>query len=461
MLFTKLTKKEKITIIFLILIGAISEPLIAYSYILLENNIRNMNDINFIHQVLKILCIIIFSLLLAGINYIGVDLLLDQLVTNIREKIFKKIMYKSSSELYSNDKTIYYNDILKKIEFWKYRYAKSLLILVEKSLQIFFVLLFISIINIKITIFVVIFLIPLVLNNVIFPKKMEKNYKEYLKKDENLLSKMKEYFDAILIIKNNNEEDEYLSKMNTIFDEQNKYTKYMSKLDNLSAIIANSGVVLLQISGIIISLYFYQNSYITIGMFLAVIQLTFFINQPVIALINSLIGIKSMKSINEHITTLLKNEEKESIKNKEMIFSEIIFKNVNYEYRSNKKVFDSDISIKLEHNKKYLIIGESGRGKSTLVKILMKYLKNYKGSIKINGIELNELHDNDINENIFYIPQNLYIFNESINDNLNIKKKHSEKEVVEVLKYMNLEKIIKDEGLDTVIGQEINSVSGG
>lgn len=218
---------------------------------------------------------------------------------------------------------------------------------------------------------------------------------------------------------------------------------------------------LLQISGIIISLYFYQNSYITIGMFLAVIQLTFFINQPVIALINSLIGIKSMKSINEHITTLLKNEEKESIKNKEMIFSEIIFKNVNYEYRSNKKVFDSDISIKLEHNKKYLIIGESGRGKSTLVKILMKYLKNYKGSIKINGIELNELHDNDINENIFYIPQNLYIFNESINDNLNIKKKHSEKEVVEVLKYMNLEKIIKDEGLDTVIGQEINSVSGG
>lgn len=58
MLFTKLTKKEKITIIFLILIGAISEPLIAYSYILLENNIRN---INFIHQVLKILCIIIFS----------------------------------------------------------------------------------------------------------------------------------------------------------------------------------------------------------------------------------------------------------------------------------------------------------------------------------------------------------------------------------------------------------------
>lgn len=168
-----------------------------------------------------------------------------------------------------------------------------------------------------------------------------------------------------------------------------------------------------------------------------------------------------MKSINEHITTLLKNEEKESIKNKEMIFSEIIFKNVNYEYRSNKKVFDSDISIKLEHNKKYLIIGESGRGKSTLVKILMKYLKNYKGSIKINGIELNELHDNDINENIFYIPQNLYIFNESINDNLNIKKKHSEKKVVEVLKYMNLEKIIKDEGLDTVIGQEINSVSGG
>lgn len=168
-----------------------------------------------------------------------------------------------------------------------------------------------------------------------------------------------------------------------------------------------------------------------------------------------------MKSINEHITTLLKNEEKESIKNKEMIFSEIIFKNVNYEYRSNKKVFDSDISIKLEHNKKYLIIGESGRGKSTLVKILMKYLKNYKGSIKINGIELNELHDNNINENIFYIPQNLYIFNESINDNLNIKKKHSEKEVVGVLKYMNLEKIIKDEGLDTVIGQEINSVSGG
>ncbi|AVL43259.1 ABC transporter ATP-binding protein [Streptobacillus moniliformis] len=194
--------------------------------------------------------------------------------------------------------------MLKKIDIWKFRTLKSTIDIFEKTLQIILTLSFITLVDYRVSIVVILFLIPLIINNIYFPKKMEKSYREYIEKDNEQLKKMKEYFDSILIIKNNNEENEFSLKMNDVLEEQNFLWKKTSILGNLSAFIANSGVILSQFAGIFVSILFYKNNYISLGSLIALIQLTMFINQPVINLINSIIGINSMGEINNYIENI-------------------------------------------------------------------------------------------------------------------------------------------------------------
>ncbi|AVL43260.1 hypothetical protein CEP89_05280 [Streptobacillus moniliformis] len=93
----KIEKKYIISLFFLIVIGAISEPLIAYSYILLGSKIEAIDNLDF--GFLYIFITILFALIIAGINYLFVDLIMNDIVTNIRKKIFLSILNKKSSEI--------------------------------------------------------------------------------------------------------------------------------------------------------------------------------------------------------------------------------------------------------------------------------------------------------------------------------------------------------------------------
>ncbi|WP_331250258.1 ABC transporter ATP-binding protein [Streptobacillus moniliformis] len=451
-------KKYIISLFFLIVIGAISEPLIAYSYILLGSKIEAIDNLDF--GFLYIFITILFALIIAGINYLFVDLIMNDIVTNIRKKIFLSILNKKSSEILKTEKTSYYNDILKKIDIWKFRTLKSTIDIFEKTLQIILTLSFITLVDYRVSIVVILFLIPLIINNIYFPKKMEKSYREYIEKDNEQLKKMKEYFDSILIIKNNNEENEFSLKMNDVLEEQNFLWKKTSILGNLSAFIANSGVILSQFAGIFVSILFYKNNYISLGSLIALIQLTMFINQPVINLINSIIGINSMGEINNYIENI--NFDVEEKKSYYFDFNNIDIVNLNYEYTEDKKVFKDNLNMRFEQGKKYLIIGESGSGKSTFLKILMKYLEDFKGEILVDNISLKDINEETLNKNISYIPQKIHIFSDTIKNNIDIKNRYSESEILNSMREVNLDKLIKKEdGINSIIGEEINTISGG
>ncbi|QXW65080.1 ATP-binding cassette domain-containing protein [Streptobacillus moniliformis] len=205
---------------------------------------------------------------------------------------------------------------------------------------------------------------------------------------------------------------------------------------------------------------FYKNNYISLGSLIALIQLTMFINQPVINLINSIIGINSMGEINNYIENI--NFDVEEKKSYYFDFNNIDIVNLNYEYTEDKKVFKDNLNMRFEQGKKYLIIGESGSGKSTFLKILMKYLEDFKGEILVDNISLKDINEETLNKNIFYIPQKIHIFSDTIKNNIDIKNRYSESEILNSMREVNLDKLIKKEdGINSIIGEEINTISGG
>ncbi|WP_243342780.1 ABC transporter ATP-binding protein [Anaerococcus sp. AGMB09787] len=454
-----LTLKEKNLLAIAILLGSLSQVSISYSFSLLTNIFTENGDI-VVFELVKIVLLILFALSFSGFNYIYIGLIREDICSEIRKKSFENIMYSKASNIAKKPKGYFYNEILAKVDTWKFRYLDSWINIITSALSLLWVFILIARIDIKINLFLMVFMLPLIINNVVFPKKMWESTKKNIQENSNLLEFMREYLESILIIKNNNSYQNSIRKVAKVVDKSKKAAKKDQFLSNLSAFFANAGVTISQVSSVLLSFIYFTRGNIDFGMFMTFVQLSVYIQEPVINIINSFIGISTVKEINENIEKVL-DINIDNYKSKREIFRNIKIRNANYEYNIGEKVFKKDLNINFEDNKKYLIIGHSGSGKSTLVKILMKYNENYTGSIKYNNVELRELKDVDIEKQIMYVPQDRFIFNQSIRENVDPLGVHSDEDILKVINDVNLSYILDENGLDRIIDQDINSISGG
>lgn len=124
----------------------------------------------------------------------------------------------------------------------------------------------------------------------------------------------------------------------------------------------------------------------------------------------------------------------------------IELKNVSYSFYKSKYLSLENISLTIHAGERVGIIGQTGSGKSTLVKLLLKLLQPSQGSIYLDNHDLSTLHPVEIRQNIGYMPQDPFLFNGSIKDNINLSKPMSKTKMMEILKLTGLEDLIKKSG---------------
>ena len=124
---------------------------------------------------------------------------------------------------------------------------------------------------------------------------------------------------------------------------------------------------------------------------------------------------------------------------------DIIFKNLNYNVSL--KCLFKDINFSIKYKDKVLLVGESGTGKSTLVKMLMKYIEVPFGFISINNIDINHYHLDNLRNNITYVGNSDTLFTDTFYNNIvlngNVLKENFEK----IVKITKVDEIVKDDGL--------------
>ncbi|AEV94638.1 thiol reductant ABC exporter subunit CydD [Pediococcus claussenii] len=110
------------------------------------------------------------------------------------------------------------------------------------------------------------------------------------------------------------------------------------------------------------------------------------------------------------------------------------------------------------------IIGMSGSGKSTLINLLNGFLEPLSGSIKVNDVALPSFNQKDWQQQLIYIPQNPYIFQLSLRENIAFYNPNSsDKEILKAIETVGLNELLAElpEGLDTQLGEAARSISGG
>lgn len=135
----------------------------------------------------------------------------------------------------------------------------------------------------------------------------------------------------------------------------------------------------------------------------------------------------------------------------------IRFNNLSFGY--DKKILNN-INLKINKKEKIMIIGASGTGKSTLLKLIMKYNKAKRDSLYIDNIDINDIKDNAIHKNISYISQQENLFNDTILNNITLK---SRKNIDKVIDICEINEITKKTplGYNTLINEDSFNLSGG
>lgn len=141
---------------------------------------------------------------------------------------------------------------------------------------------------------------------------------------------------------------------------------------------------------------------------------------------------------------------------------DIHFNHLNFSYNGVDNIL-KDINILVKKGEKVLIVGSSGNGKSTLLKLLRRYYSIKNNSIFINGIDINNYNLNDLRNNICYVSQNEILFTDSIYNNITLRKDYNYDTFLKVCKLMYVDKIYRNNPLtfDMLIEENGFNISGG
>jgi ATP-binding cassette subfamily B protein len=97
---------------------------------------------------------------------------------------------------------------------------------------------------------------------------------------------------------------------------------------------------------------------------------------------------------------------------------DITFKNVSFTYSSNEEMVLKNIDLKLQNSKVTAFVGQTGSGKSTLMKLLLRFYSPTTGVIKVGGIDIDDIKIQQLRESIGFVSQDIFLFDGTIGENI-------------------------------------------
>lgn len=302
----------------------------------------------------------------------------------------------------------------------------------------------------------------------LFKPYLKNIHKKVQESSANVRLFFKEVFENIVVIKIFKAENVILDKSAEL---QNKKYDIQMKQRTISIASSTGFNTIFQIVYLFALIWSAYNVYLknlTIGGLTSIVQLVTQIQAPIIGLSRSFQNMFNMIGSAERIIELENIEkdievdkiDKENLYN---MLDSIILKNVDFTYKD-KKIFDK-LNLEVKKGENIVIYGESGIGKSTLLKLILGIIKNDSGEIYFNLQNKNKQLINIDTRNMFaYVPQGKFILSGTIRENLTfVNKNISDEELEKALQISCCKTFIEqlENGLDTKIGERGSGLSEG
>ncbi|GEA10273.1 ABC transporter ATP-binding protein/permease [Alteromonas sp. KUL49] len=141
----------------------------------------------------------------------------------------------------------------------------------------------------------------------------------------------------------------------------------------------------------------------------------------------------------------------------------VSFTGVNFHYQESRPILN-DVSFDVAAGSKVAIVGESGTGKSTIMKLLFRFYEPTGGTVRIDGVDIKNVTQNSLREHIGIVPQDTVLFNTSLKENVLYGNPDADDEAVnKALSIAHLTQFVESlpDGLETQVGERGLKLSGG
>lgn len=315
---------------------------------------------------------------------------------------------------------------------------------------------------------IAVILVPISIFLISFVMKRSQRYfkmqQEYLGK---INGQVEETFGGHLVIKAFNKEDDVTEKFNEtnniLYKSSWKSQFFSGLMQPVMMFIGNLGYVGIAISGGFLAI----NGTIGIGDIQAFIQYVKNLTQPIQQAAQVINQIQSMAAAAERVFEFLEEDEEEqtcenpaSVAN---IKGEVEFKNVHFGYNPD-QIIINDFSAKVKSGQKIAIVGPTGAGKTTMVKLLMRFYDVNSGSIMLDGADIRRYNRADLRSAFGMVLQDTWLFKGSIMENIRYGNLDAtDEQVIAAAKAAHADSFIKTlpGGYDMELNEDASNVSQG
>lgn len=326
-------------------------------------------------------------------------------------------------------------------------------------------LIFLFMINFKFTLIVIFvlilyFLVTFIYNKILF-KMMRLN-----KKDSSAVNTfMVESIEGVMSIRGSNAflqfKDKFSSLYNNFIISSYNFFKKYNILNFLNNFLISILIVVIITMG---SIFVIDGNMDSSSIITYYSVLCFFL-EPVKNVANFDVVVKKSRISIERIEELLMVEEEKILLDNQKItgkLKNILFKDVTFSYDFKNNVVNK-LNLKIDEGEKVVIYGKSGSGKSTVAKILTRYLDVERGKVFINGYDINDYNLWSIREGITYVSQNEFLLTDTIYNNINMKGTRDAEYIFDVCKMIGVDKIVKfkNGGYNMILEENGLNISGG
>ena len=292
--------------------------------------------------------------------------------------------------------------------------------------------------------------------------RLTEQEKEISKKNERFVSIVNELLSGFPVIKSFRAE----TQASRLFSQRNEQAEEAKKnkrrTEQLISLLANDAGIIAQMGIFLAGAWLAISSKgVTAGVVIVFVQLMNYVLNPIsqVPLLwsNRKAAIALMEKLSDALSENVREEGREKLNG----FSEKIeVKDLTYGYEPESPVL-KDLDVQFDAGKSYAIVGGSGSGKSTLLNLLMGSSSNYQGEICIDGVSIKNIESESLYQLMTSVQQNVFVFNDTIRNNVTMFHEFPDKEVTLALERSGLSEFIEKHGEEFVCGENGANLSGG
>lgn len=450
-------------VISLIIIGSVTSLLsvgksLISKYLIDEATLGNKSGIVKWGIILGVL--LILHIIITSVNTILNNYSYEKLRNSIQQNMYNKII---KSKWYNLSK-FHSVDLLTRMTNDVATICNLIVNIIPEIFSLFVMLIssFVALLSLSKTmsIFALIIFPILIFLSKIYGRKLKYFYIEFQKKESRYSKFLQESFNNILIVKSFCLENEQNKKMEGLQNDRltlsNKKSIFASLSNGMLSFSSFIGYFVVVVWGA----FNIAKKATTFGSLTAMIQLFASVQAPIYGLSSAFPKIISAFGAIDRLNDIEKIDSETYVPKiyNTSAKASIEFKNVSFSYNDEKEII-SNANFKINPSETIGLIGPSGEGKTTLIRLILSLLEPNKGEIYINDEEINTSH----RQLISYVPQGNTLFSGTIRENLSVSDNITEEDMIEALKKSCAYDFVYNfkDNLDTIIGERGLGISEG